>query len=66
LLISTAVTLVFVPALLSVMIELQQLILGTRRRDHSSDVPDSNLPRIEEDRPISGTSARDGFAMSGR
>jgi HAE1 family hydrophobic/amphiphilic exporter-1 len=44
LLISTAVTLVFVPALLSVMIELQQLILGTRRRDHSSDVPDTDLP----------------------
>ena len=66
LLISTVVTLVFVPALLSVMIELQQLIFSTRRREDSNDVPGGNLPRSGEDRPISSTSARDGFAMSGR
>jgi HAE1 family hydrophobic/amphiphilic exporter-1 len=44
LLVSTVVTLVFVPALLSVMIELQQLIFGHRRNDNDDDAPSGNLP----------------------
>ena len=42
LLISTVVTLVFVPALLSVMIELQQLIFGRKPEDENNDTDDEN------------------------
>lgn len=44
LLISTAVTLVFVPALLSVMIELQQLLFGKKVDENDQDDSGDNLP----------------------
>lgn len=44
LLISTAVTLVFVPALLSVMIELQELFFGKKTEENDDDDRGNNLP----------------------
>jgi HAE1 family hydrophobic/amphiphilic exporter-1 len=44
LLISTAVTLVFVPALLSVMIELQELLFGKKTDENDDDDRGDNLP----------------------
>lgn len=44
LIISTVVTLVFVPALLSVMIEVKQLLFGDKRDDNDDDEDDANIP----------------------
>jgi HAE1 family hydrophobic/amphiphilic exporter-1 len=47
LLISTVVTLVFVPAMLSLMIELRAVVIQSlwrNRRDDDDDQPDSNIP----------------------
>ncbi len=52
LIISTVVTLVFVPALLSVMIELQQLIFGKMTDDNDEEDRDGNLPLQHVTEPV--------------